>query len=510
MRWSLRISWSDPVRSPSILADPTAARYSSLWGSPMPPSPNRLLRPISTIHPMSKVGSPCEFMGSPNHRVSALPSDILTQELAQLDGGWLAWRAVMSSFLIHFCVFGVQYAYGVYQQYYQQQKFQTASRSALSFVGAAGPALMHMSGAFAGILAERFSFRSVVLAGTLIMTTSMVLASWATEVWQLAITQGVLFGLGCALCINPGASLPSQWWVRRQSLAAGIAVSGSGFGGLFWERFARRLLPRLGVAWTLRATGGALLILLLAALALMHARIPPRKPVASSTKSPLLDGHPPSVVKRPPLWHAFRDPIFRALFISRLLIPLSYLCPFFFLAIYVAEVCPTHTPAFASTLLAVINICSIVGRIVTGWVADKLGNVNTYFVSVATTGVAILALWLPAGDSVPLLVAFAAVFGWSAGGFIALNGPLISQLFGLAQLPSMMGLSNGANGIGNLMGTPIAGALITAAGTGTNWTWPAHEFTGAIAFAGITSLLAACGIAYLRFVLLDGRLWVKV
>ncbi|KAJ3362143.1 hypothetical protein GGF32_006428 [Allomyces javanicus] len=417
---------------------------------------------------------------------------------APVDGGRYAWLAVLASFLIHFASFGHQYAFGLYQKQYQTVDFPHAAPSSISLIGTVGPCVMFVTGTLVGRLAERVPFQAVIFAGSILLPAGFILASFATEVWQLVLTQGIVYGLGSALTYFPGVSLPAQWWVKRRSFAVGIAVSGTGFGGIAVTQVVGALLPRVGTAWTLRICGFGSLALLLMASAMVRTRLPPTAHQAGQTRPPLLD------------WTRFRDARFVALMVVTVGFPFGYMVPFFSLPTYLSSVAH-QSPTFTATLLTVINVLSIVGRVGTGWVADRVGNINTYMISLVVTGAGTLAFWLPAGGNTALLFIYAVVFGLSAGGFIGLNATVIAQLFGIEELPSMLGMLYTGTAAGNLAGPPIAAALITACTSASGiYSTPAREYVGAIVFAALTMLFGAAGSVYLRFALLDRRVRVKV
>jgi MFS family permease len=60
----------------------------------------------------------------------------------------------------------------------------------------------------------------------------LIAASFTTELWQLYLTQGLMFGVGGALGYQPAMMIPAQYLRRNRSLAAGICICGSGVGGL--------------------------------------------------------------------------------------------------------------------------------------------------------------------------------------------------------------------------------------------------------------------------------------
>lgn len=51
---------------------------------------------------------------------------------------------------------------------------------------------------------------------------ALVASSFATQVWHLIITQGVLYGLGFLIIYYPLLNMLNGWFVDRRGLAYGI------------------------------------------------------------------------------------------------------------------------------------------------------------------------------------------------------------------------------------------------------------------------------------------------
>lgn len=102
-------------------------------------------------------------------------------------------------------------AYGVYQSVYVVLYKDKASAATLAMVGTMGLGLLSAVGLFAGRLAEAIGFRLMVTLGATFFVSGLALASFATEVWHLFLTQGLLCGIGSAFCFVPAVSVPSQW-----------------------------------------------------------------------------------------------------------------------------------------------------------------------------------------------------------------------------------------------------------------------------------------------------------
>jgi len=84
--------------------------------------------------------------------------------------------------LIHCFVFApTEFIFGVFVLHYQSV-FPGSSASAIAFVGTTGSAITYIAGFLSGIVADRFGFRPTAFAGSVIMTLSLILASFSTKV----------------------------------------------------------------------------------------------------------------------------------------------------------------------------------------------------------------------------------------------------------------------------------------------------------------------------------------
>lgn len=125
-------------------------------------------------------------------------------------------------------------------------------------------------------------------------------------------------------------------------------------------------------------------------------------------------------------------------------------------------------PSLAFYLLAIINASSSLGPILPNLAADYIGTLNmqVLFVSVA----AILSLCLLAIHATSGIFAFCVLYGFFTGAFVSLPGPTVASLSpNLAFLGARMSMAFMSAGLGLLVGTPVAGAIL-ATGHGQNWT----------------------------------------
>jgi MFS family permease len=133
---------------------------------------------------------------------------------------------------------------------------------------------------------------------------------------------------------------------------------------------------------------------------------------------------------------------------------------------------------------------SVFGRILPGWIGDKFGRFNVMIVTTYTTVLFTLALWIP-GKSDGALIAYAALFGFTSGTFVAMVPALVAQV---TKDVRKIGVRNGTNffiiAVAALTGNPIAGALIAYADGG---------YVYLQTFAGITMFIGASFFVVARY-----------
>lgn len=81
-----------------------------------------------------------------------------------------------------------------------------------------------MGSPFSLLLLQRWpSFRRTsTYLGLVICATGLVASSFATRVWQVILTQGVLYAIGGGLLYHPLMVFIDEWFVRRKGLAFGV------------------------------------------------------------------------------------------------------------------------------------------------------------------------------------------------------------------------------------------------------------------------------------------------
>lgn len=357
-----------------------------------------------------------------------------------LDGP-RAWTVTAAAFLAMFTTFGVAYSFGTFLLPISAEL--GSSRAATAGVFSLTTFALFSLGALSGAAVDRVGPRRVLLVGALALGAGLVLTSRAQTLWQAALGHGLGVGLGVACAYVPLVAVVGTWFTRKRTLAVGVAVSGIGAGTLAGAPAGAALIEALGWRNAYLVLAGVGVMLLVGCAAVV-------------APAPVQPGTPPA----PPPGPRLRSAAYLRLYGSQLLLSVVLFVPFVHLPAY--AVTTGANPVLAATLVGVIGASSVVGRLVLGGVADRVGVVRTYqgcFVAMTLS----YLLWL-GSPTYPRLFLFAVVLGVGYGGFVALGPAVVAELFGAQGLGGLLGVLYTSAAFGSAVGPPVAGALIDARG----------------------------------------------
>ncbi|KAG2227755.1 hypothetical protein INT45_004797 [Circinella minor] len=340
--------------------------------------------------------------------------------------------------------------------------------TALSWVGSLWLAMSVLLGPLFSYLAWRIGYTWLLVLGTLCSSLGFMMASLASEVWHLYLTQGFLLGLGASLIWFPCISSPQSWFLKNRGLAVGISMAGSGCGGLVFSNVAQALMKTVGIHWAMRVLGFIVLVLLSFCTLVVRPLNPPRDP-----------GFPITLVP-------FRNPQFCILFMIQVITNFSFNIPSTFLPSYARHVGADEWTA--TNMSAIMSAIMVIGKIGSGFVSDRIGRANMNAIVICMAGLLCLVLWLPANNTATVW-AFAALFGCFGGGYMAMIPSLLVQVVGPELLEPANGLVFFGWLPGGIFGSPIASTLINENGPN------GPEYWRAIVFGGVM-MLGAGVLAY--------------
>ena len=133
--------------------------------------------------------------------------------------------------------------------------FPGSTSLSISFIGAIAAAVWGAAGPITGVSIQKFGFRIVALVGGVLFFVGYILASFATAIWILYLTQGLIIGVAFSAAYFPALSATPTWFSKHRGLAVGVANCGSGLGGFVAANYTQAAINSLGWQWALRLNG---------------------------------------------------------------------------------------------------------------------------------------------------------------------------------------------------------------------------------------------------------------
>ncbi|PLB49127.1 MFS general substrate transporter [Aspergillus steynii IBT 23096] len=381
---------------------------------------------------------------------------------------------IIAAFMLNFSGCGLLFSFGIFQSLYENMSleennpFSGASSAQITLIGSIAAALMKLGAPYVVAWSKYYNPQPVVCVSGLLYGIASVLASFGTQLWHFQLTQGLLIGIATCLSFMPSMAVPPSWFGKYRGLNMGVISSGTGIGGLVWSPVVSACLQTMGFRNTLRLTGCICTVLICASGAVlsweptMMAQLHEENQKLSWISGLFVVPLPPRNIV---MTRKFLAQCLNATFQSA-----AYYTPIFYISAY----CKTlgYNDTDGSNFTALSNACNAIGKIVVGFVADKIGRLDSFFLTTVLSSVSTAGLWVPStvlgstdiASGKGAFVGFTVLYGLFASAYIGLFSPALVELFGMANMPHITGIMYMLQGAAGLVGTPVAGVLVQSTG----------------------------------------------
>lgn len=327
-----------------------------------------------------------------------------------------------------------------------------------------------LAGPLTGYLQDRFGPRIVIPFGALILALSLVVTSRSTHLWHFYIAYGVFGGASVSLLgfISHAAFLPN-WFERKRGLAVGIATSGIGFGMLFLVPLVEKSIAAFGWRTTYVLLAG-IVFFLVGPLNFIFSRQSPGdlnlRPDGDSTSQKDQSARPLMVMKIVDQDWASKDwTLQSAVRTYRLWVLLAA----FFCQAYAYQGTLLHaisamvdvglTRQSAAFHFGILGIAGSGGKILFGYLSDRLGRERANTLGAITAVAGILSLIGSAFFIGPLPILFALFFGLGYGAAAPLLPSIGADIFMGKSFGLIFAVISLGGGAGGAVGSFISGFL---------------------------------------------------
>ncbi len=312
---------------------------------------------------------------------------------------------------------------------------------------------------FQGFLVDRFGPRLLLSTGALLTGASWILTSYAGSIVGLYLSYGLLGGIGTGIIYVGIIGLMVQWFPDRRGFATGLVAAGYGMGAILTTFPISASLAAGNYRHTLLVFG--IIIGIVGFLAAQGLKRPPAQWMADfhSQEISARDVTPRKMLGTPVFW---------VMFLMMTMMSTSGLMVISQMGSFAKDFGVTSVLVFGMAALplalTIDRFTNGLTRPFFGWVSDRIGRENTMTLAFGLEGIAMI-IWLVTRDNAVLFVLMSGVvfFGW--GEIFSLFPSTLTDTFGTRNATTNYGFLYMAQGVGSVLGGPLAALLHEATGS---------------------------------------------
>ncbi len=338
-----------------------------------------------------------------------------------------------------------------------------------SMIGIAGALTFLVAGItapFAGILIDKYSVKRLMLIGSVVLGTGLILHALA-ETPQAVYVSRAFFGVALGFVgVTANVVLVSKWFRRLRGSAIGIALTGTSVGGVIIPLIATPLIISQGWRMAMIIVSMIVWLILIPAIILLVKNRPediglhpdgdaesPDLPDLETGERPRLPGMSTGQALKTPIFWVF------ALSAALIFYPIFVTTQQFILYLQSPRI--GMSASLAGIAQAALFLVSVGGKLTFGHFSDRFSPTR---VMLACCLVMFLATLVLLGLTATTAFLFLIPFGLGYGGTFVLLQRLAADYFGLREYGKILGAITVIETIGAAIGGIVTGRLADAAG----------------------------------------------
>ena len=340
-----------------------------------------------------------------------------------------------------------------------------------------------------GFLVDKFGPRLLLSVGGAVTGLSWVLASQVTTLTGLYLAYGLLGGIGTGIVYVGVIGHMVQWFPDRRGFATGIVAAGYGMGALLTTFPIAESMKQASYQQAMFRWG-----LVFSAVGVLAAQGLRRPAVMDSTRASFGAPRTAQATNYRPA-DMLRTPIFWLMFVMMTMMSTAGLMVTSQMAAFTRDFGMASALVFGLPLLPLAlsldRITNGLTRPFFGWLSDQIGRENTMVIAFTLEGVA-MTLWLFTRSTPVAFVLMSGLVLFAWGEIFSLFPSTLTDTYGARHATTNYGFLYMAQGIGSVLGGPVAALVHDAAGS---W-MPVFAIIIAMNFA--TALLAGVALKPMR------------
>ena len=272
-----------------------------------------------------------------------------------------------------------------------------------------------VGGILMGRLTDKFGVRTPVILGSISISLGYILASQASSMWQFTLAQAFLIGMfGSSSTFGPLVADVTLWFVRRRGIAVAIVASGNYLAGTIWPPLLQYAIDAFG--WRMAHLSiGVFCLVTMPPLALALGK----KTVFEETN---ILANSRNLVAR---MQMSPSKIQALIVIAGFACCMAMAMPQVHIVAYCGDL--GFGVARGAEMLSLMLGFGIVSRLISGWIADRIGGLRTLLLGSSLQCLA-LFFYIPFDGLVSLYIV-SALFGLSQGGIVPSYALIVREYF---------------------------------------------------------------------------------
>jgi MFS family permease len=306
-------------------------------------------------------------------------------------------------------------------------------------------------GIIMGRLADRRGIVWPIVCGAAALGVGYVSSGFTQNIWQFAFAQG-LIGFGGSAVFGPLMSDISHWFSRRRGIAVALVSSGNYLAGTLWPPVIQYFVAAQGWRTTQMAIG-VLCVITMLPLTLILRRPTPRHLPNGPNNNTVNEGS------------GIRGLSPNALMVLLCIAGVACCVAMAMPQVHIVAYCGDlgYGPARGAEMLAAMMGFGIISRIACGFIADRIGGLQTLLItSVLQAAALFLYLWF---DGLASLYVISALFGLFQGGIVPMYAIIVRQSFSPAETGARLGIVLMATLVGMALGGWMSGVIFDVTGS---------------------------------------------
>ena len=340
------------------------------------------------------------------------------------------WLILIASCLINLCI-GSVYAWSVFaapEAAWLGTFGRELTAGDLSIVFTVANSVGPITLISGGFINDRLGPKWVIFSGGLLFGAGMILSGFATALWQLVIFYGLGCGLGIGLVYGCTISNSVKFFPDKRGLIGGIATASYGISSVLIPPVANALIGSRGVKMAFIILGIAFLAIVCMGAFLIEKCPAGFVPVGYA---PTAGGGRASSSNEKNWKQMLADPVFYVMI-------LMLTCGAVFGMMTISQASPIASNMIgmsvgaATAAVSVLALFNAAGRVLAGWISDRIGRINTLFVMLVLAVIGLGLLYISGPGSTATFYIGISVVGLCFGAFMGVFPGFTADQFGQA------------------------------------------------------------------------------